>query len=304
MTDGTAPEKVAPQAFYRELGPGRYESSPATAGPWNPKTQHGGPPSALIGRALERHAPRPGLRIGRITLELLRPVPVADLRVDVRTVHSGRRTELLEGEITADEERVLLARAWRMVASPADTPSLPRAPGLPPLPGPQPPPPMANAHLDGYVSAMEWRFEHGQGFDATGPGVAWARQRIPLLHGTADTPLTRALTLADSTWAVAFELDHSQRLVINTDVTLVLHRDPAGEWLCVRAATAASPAGSGLALGQLSDQEGDCGRILQNLLVTERCAGRSGRNVAAGKLKPANRPPRRAVRTPLAAQSR
>lgn len=258
------------EAFYRELGPGFYESSPATAGPWSPKTQHGGPPSALIGRALERHAPRPGLRIARITLELLRPVPVADLRVEVRSVQSGRRAELLEGEIIADGRPVLLARAWRTMASPGDVPPLRPTPGPPPLPGPQPPAPMADAHLDGYVSAMEWRFEHEQGFDAVGPDVVWARQRIPLVAGEADTPLTRALTLADSTWAVAFELDHRRRLVINTDVTLVMHRDPAGEWLCVRAATAASPGGSGLALGQLSDRDGDCGRILENLLVAER----------------------------------
>jgi hypothetical protein len=129
---------------------------------------------------------------------------------------------------------------------------------------------MAGAHLDGYISAMEWRFEPGAGFDSRGPGTVWARQRIPLVKGEADTPLTRALTLADSNWAVAFELDYTDRFIINTDVTLALHRDPAGEWLCVRAATAASPDGAGLAQGQLDDVEGDCGRILQTLLIADR----------------------------------
>lgn len=92
----------------------------------------------------------------------------------------------------------------------------------------------------------------------------------PAGGGEEDTALTRALTLADSNWAVGFELDHQRRLVINTDVTLALHREPVGEWFCVRSATAASPGGSGLALGQLDDSAGDCGRILQTLLVTER----------------------------------
>ncbi|MEW2512876.1 thioesterase family protein [Streptomyces sp. NPDC046870] len=268
MTNHPAP--ALPDAFYHDLGRGRFESSTATAGPWSPKWQHGGPPSALLGRAMEEHEPREGFHIARVTVELPRPVPVADLRVSVRTVHAGRRVELLEGEISSDAGPVMLARAWRVAASPADTPALRPHPPAPALPGAQTPHTMAGAHLDGYIAAMEWRFEAGGGFDVPGPGVAWARQRIPLVAGAADTALTRALTLADSSWAVAFELDHHRRLVINTDVTLALHRPPAGAWLCVRSATAASPGGSGLAVGQLYDESGECGQVTQTLLVNER----------------------------------
>ncbi|MBY8883158.1 thioesterase family protein, partial [Streptomyces sp. PLK6-54] len=123
---------------------------------------------------------------------------------------------------------------------------------------------------DGYIAAMEWRFAQGSGFDTPGPGVAWARQRIPLVAGEEDSPLTRALTLADSNWAIASELDFVRRLVINTDITVALHRDPVGEWLCLTSATAASPGGSGLASGRLDDRLGDCGRVVQTLLVAER----------------------------------
>ncbi|CAM5296146.1 thioesterase family protein [Streptomyces xanthochromogenes] len=270
------PESASPArpgSFYRELADGYFESTPATAGPWSPKTQHAGPPSALVGRAMERHPGRPGSRIARVTVELLRPVPVADLRVEVRAVRTGARVELLEGELTADGEPVLLARAWRMVASPDDTPSLRHGPAAPPLPGPRPLGSMTGAYLGGYVSAMEWRFEDGRSFDSPGPGTVWARQRVPLVAGERDTALTRALTLADSSWAVAFELDHREGLVINTDVTLALHRDPVGEWLCLRSETASSPAGSGLATGLMYDGSGDCGRVVQTLLVTERRDG-------------------------------
>jgi hypothetical protein len=259
-----------PEAFYRDLGGGRYASAPATAGPWSPETQHGGPPSALIGRAMERCGATPGLRFARVTIEIPRPIPVAELEVRVRALRSGGRTELIEGEITSGGRQVLLARAWRLVASPADTPALRHVPAPPPVPGPQPPHEMAGAYLDGYLSAMEWRFPPGEDFETPGPGTLWARQRIPLVAGEADTPLTRALTLADTNWAVGFELDHFRRLVINTDVTVALHRDPVGDWLCLRTATAASPGGSGLAYGQLDDEAGDCGRVLQTLLVAER----------------------------------
>lgn len=103
------------ESFYRPLGDGRYASGPSTAGPWSPKAQHGGPPSALMGRAFEQHEAREGFRIARITLELPRPVPVGDLRAEVRTLRSGGRTELLEGELTSDGRSVLMARAWRVV---------------------------------------------------------------------------------------------------------------------------------------------------------------------------------------------
>ncbi|WUH95212.1 thioesterase family protein [Streptomyces sp. NBC_00433] len=264
------------EAFYRSLGGGRYESGPATAGPWSSEAQHAGPPSALVGRVMERHGARPGTRIARVTIDLPRPVPVGDLHVEVETIRAGGRTELLEGRITSGGRTVLLARAWRLVAAPDHTPALSPLAPVPPLPGPQPPQAMAGAHLDGYVSAMEWRFPPGApgaaepGFDTPGPGTAWARQRIPLVAGEEDTPLTRALTLADSSWAVGFELDHRGDLVINTDVTLVLHRDPVGEWMCLRSATAAAAGGSGLAQGELHDPAGECGRILQTLLIAAR----------------------------------
>ncbi|WP_327292675.1 thioesterase family protein [Streptomyces sp. NBC_01198] len=267
---------MSSEAFYRSLGGGRYASTPATAGPWSAGTQHAGPPSALVGRVMEGHRPRPGMRIARLTVDLPRPVPVGDLDVEVTTIRSGGRSELLEGRITSGGRTVLLARAWRLVAAPDDTPALSPLPPVPPLPGPQPPQTMAGAYLDGYVSAMEWRFPPGApgaaepGFDTPGPGTAWARQRVPLVAGEPDTPLTRALALADSSWAVGFELDHHRGLVINTDVTLVLHRDPVGEWLCLRSATAAAPGGAGLAHGELHDATGECGRILQTLLVAER----------------------------------
>jgi hypothetical protein len=256
-------------SFYRDLGDGLFASTHSTAGPWSPQLQHAGPPSALLGRAFERHQPREGMRVARVTLEIPRPVPVADLEVRVRTLHSGRSAEILEGELVADGRPVMLARAWRLAAAPADTPSLSPAPAAPPLPGPQPFEPLKGAYADGYVSAMEWRNAEG-GFNVPGPGTVWGRQRIPLVADEPDTPLTRALTIADSNWAVAFELDHVARLVINTDVTLALPRDPVGPWLCLRAATTAAPTGSGLASGELHDTTGECGRILQTLIVAER----------------------------------
>ena len=68
-------------AFYLQDGPDRVLSQPSTAGPWGPDSQHGGPPAALLGRAIEGLVPDGSRTVGRVTIELLGPVPVGPLRV-------------------------------------------------------------------------------------------------------------------------------------------------------------------------------------------------------------------------------
>lgn len=124
-------------------------------------------------------------------------------------------------------------------------------------------------HKDGYLSAMEWRPVEGS-FAEPGPAVTWARARVPLVAGEDDTPLVRALVLSDSASGVGSEIDLAKWLVINTDLTVALHRDPVGEWLCMGAAIHASPQGGALCEATLADPSGEFGRVLQTLLVDER----------------------------------
>ena len=71
-------------AAYVELSEGLFPPSPLTVGPWNPEHQHAGPPSALICRAVERAAARDGLtHLGRLTVNLLRPAPVGECRIEI-----------------------------------------------------------------------------------------------------------------------------------------------------------------------------------------------------------------------------
>ena len=62
--------------FYLSDGPDRFLSQSATAGPWGPGSQHGGPPAALLTRAVERLVEGRDLLLGRLTVDLLGPVPV------------------------------------------------------------------------------------------------------------------------------------------------------------------------------------------------------------------------------------
>ena len=69
---------------------------PHTTGPWDARAQHGGPPSALLGRAIQQCGPRDDMIIARFTCEILRPIPVGEIRVQARLARPGRSVELLE----------------------------------------------------------------------------------------------------------------------------------------------------------------------------------------------------------------
>ena len=103
------------QPFYVPDGPATFASTPSTAGPWGPDSQHGGPPAALLTRAVER-LDRDGAErvVGRFTMELLGPVPVGPLRVEASVVRPGRTVEMCEA--TAYDVRrdrpVARATAW------------------------------------------------------------------------------------------------------------------------------------------------------------------------------------------------
>ena len=59
-------------------------------------------------------------------------------------------------------------------------------------------------------------------------------------------------------------------MFINPELSVHLHREPAGEWVCVDAVTTVSDGGAGLATTRLSDLSGPVGVGAQALLVVPR----------------------------------
>ena len=258
-----------PEAFYVPHGE-RFTSTELTRGPWDPGQQHAGPPAALLARSLERCEPRGEARIARITCEILRPVPITPLTAAAEVVRGGRSVELLEGELRDERGPVLRARAWRLrtqaldLRAPADAPA--------PLPGPA-----HGADLGffptgqdvGYHTAMESRFLRGA-FTEPGPATVWMRMRQPLVAGEEPSPLQRVLTAADSGNGVSATLDWRVWTFVNVDLTVALHRPPAGEWVALDAVTLPQPDGTGLADATLHDEAGAIGRGLQTVLFSRR----------------------------------
>jgi hypothetical protein len=257
-------------AFYEQLDDDRYRATHHTAGPWDARAQHGGPPTALLAHALEHGTPvRPELRLARVTVELMRPAPVADLTTTARVLRSGRRTELLEAELLAEGVPVLRMTASRVAASDGAVPAVPGNSKPPPLPPPGDQIRWPGAHLDGYLSATEWRPASGSPAEP-GPAVVWIRPRIPLVAGHAMSAAERALLVADSGSGVSGALDVREWTYLNSDITVLLHRHPVGEWVCLDSATVIDGDGIGCSHTRLSDETGGLGHALATLVVAPR----------------------------------
>jgi hypothetical protein len=256
-------------AFFDALGPGRFQATELTRGPWDPGLQHAGPPAALLGRAVEGHGDRAGLRVARISFEIARPLPIAELTVATRVLRGGRSVELVEAVLRSGDTELMRATALRIrtadLGLPAELAPGPRLPG--PLAG-RVEPFFPTGQEVGYHTAMEFRFVAGS-FLEHGPATVWMRMRHPLVPGEPPSPLCRVLIAADSGNGVSAALDFRTWRFINPDLTVYLLRHPAGEWVALEAATTAAD-GIGLADTTLHDEHGPIGRSAQALFVDRR----------------------------------
>src|SRR6476660_9241828 len=100
-------------AFYeRGGGEGRYVATELTRGPWDPGSQHAGPPSALLGREIERVDEAGEFQVGRVVFEILRPVPIGELRVASRVIRPGKKVQLVEASLSNEAGELMRATAW------------------------------------------------------------------------------------------------------------------------------------------------------------------------------------------------
>jgi hypothetical protein len=263
----TAPWAYSPRDSHA------FEATAFTIGPWSPEHQHAGPPSALVCRAIERAAAAEGLtHIGRLTGNLLRPIPVGEMRVEVHGDYVGRNAGHYSARLLAAGKEV--ARYTALVQREDSVPVPPGTPGHPLPAAPRAPADCEPARMPfatsaaGYGNLVENRLVAGEFFH--GPCTAWFRLRHPLVAGEAVSPYQRVIVAADSGNGISAALPFKTHVFVNSDLTVNLLRRPRGEWVCLEARTALGGNGCGLTESALYDEDGLIGRATQSLAVRAR----------------------------------
>jgi hypothetical protein len=242
-------------------------------GPWDPDSQHGGGPAALLVRAIERLEAQAPMLLARLTIEFLGAVPLVPLEIRAEVVRPGRRLQVIEASVLADGREACRARAVRLrrEAVPVPDGAMPAA-GVPAPEGvegfhiPLPP----HGQDEGFArTAMELRFTDGS-FVEPGPATAWFGLRRPLVEGEQPTATQRLAAAADFGNGIGAELAFATHVFVNTDLTIHLSREPVGEWFAVQARTEHGAEGTALAWSRLHDERGPVGLAAQSLYVAAR----------------------------------
>jgi hypothetical protein len=263
-----------PAALFTPIDDGLVLPTELARGPWSELALHGGPVAALLagaGEAAGRQASAVPMQPARLTVELLRPIPVAPMAVQATAVRSGRKVQWIEASCTT-AEGVPLAAA-RMVLVRTEPVAVPMEhqprPSMPPPPddGSVPQGSLAPAEYPAFHNeGVEHRFVAGR-FDRIGPATDWIRLRLPVLPGEEPTPLQRVAAAADFGNGVSAPARFDELRFLNADLTIHLHRLPAGEWVCLDSIMWLSHDGVAQAESALYDEHGPIGRSLQTLLL-------------------------------------
>ncbi len=260
------------EPLFEQRG-GRFIPSVHTRGPWDPESQHGGAPAALLSRAIEQVEPGADMVLARITYDFLGPVPLAPLTATAEIVRAGRRYQLVEAQLETQAGPVARARAVRLRRGDVVLPVVALAPDGVSLPGPETArhtPFEADTGDEGFGrTGMEIRWVQGS-YAEPGPAQAWFRFARPLVDDEHPSPIQRAAAAADFGNGISRVLAFADHLFVNTDLTMHLHREPTGEWVLLNSVTVAEPAGVGMARSGLYDNIGPIGLAVQTLYLEKR----------------------------------
>jgi hypothetical protein len=227
----------------------------------------------MVCRAIESVARQHGLtHFGRLTANLLRPLPIAELEIEVTTDYSGRNAAHYSARLWGGGKELALFTALvqreNELALPDDLDGhpLPQAPKSPAESAIQRMP--FGRRLPGYGDLVENRIASGRFFRSR--CAAWFRLQRPLVEDEDPSGYQRVAVAADSGNGISAVLDFERYVFVNSDLTINLLRRPLGQWICVDARTLLASNGCGLAESQLFDETGLIGRATQSLSVRAR----------------------------------
>jgi hypothetical protein len=231
--------------------------------PWDRNALSGMAVAGLLAHLAEQApAPVPMLP-AHLTIDILRPVPYAPLRTRTVVAREGRRMQLVESHLLADDEPVARARVLRIREAPSPSVDAPLPYPAPEDAGRQPYFPPDH----GMLRILETRLVPGVTVGPTKGGVIWARYEAELAPGLPITGVVMAAMLSDFGNGLSRLVDRREWSFANLDISVHLVRRPVGEWMLVAADGLLQGLGVGLSNMMLADRQGEVGRAHQSLFI-------------------------------------
>lgn len=257
-------------ALFRIEGD-RVFPSDLTQGPWHPEHQHGGAVSGLLARCVEACPSPVPMRTARMSIDLMRAVPIRPLEIRSRVVRAGRRIQVVDVSLEEGGTEVARVSALRIRVADRTGPSTADEIAFPyPRLNSRPGEGIGFAgrgigHVPGFIRAVEYeRASDPQPGEAT---VAWTRLRCRVVEGETPSPQVRLATLADFTSGTGSTLDYTRWACINADLSIHFEREPESEWIAIQAQTVLGRDGAGQSIAVLYDLVGPVARSQTSLLV-------------------------------------
>jgi hypothetical protein len=240
------------------------------AGPWDPGMQHGSAPSSLIARAAERYIGDEDFLVSRLTIDLMRPVPIAPMDLRITPIREGRQIKVLDIRIVQGGKETVCASVLAVRKQKVDTPALSQPPALElPYADDIPEETGVFSGTSPFVNGLWVRQAKGS-FLEPGPAAVWYRFVRPMMEGEEISPLMRAVASGDFCNGQSSALDFTKWTFVNADLTIDLIRYPEGEWVLLDAESWLDEEGGCLAMGKLADKSGYFGTARQHLVVRSR----------------------------------
>ncbi len=254
--------------YFERVGRASFAPTEHVGGAWTADEQHVAPVLGLLAHLVEtdRDARRgDGLRVVRLSYDILGTIPMEPVEIDVRVLRPGRSVELVEAVAAHGGRGAVALRAWLM--RPGETAPL-RGSALASVPGPGLTPAWnpTGDWQGGFIASVEVRREQ------TRPGRArfWVRTPHALLGDEPVSPLARTAGLLDIANGMTPRVRPDEVAFPNLDLTAHLFRQPSGGWTGCDTTVSLGPAGVGLTSSTLHDGEGPLGTSSQILTVRPR----------------------------------
>jgi hypothetical protein len=247
---------TTPDPFFRRDGE-LFQPTQSARGPWDPTSLHGRVAAGLLAHRIEQEFRDPDFLPARFTIDMYRlPKITTPAAVTLTPIREGNRVKVIDAEYLVDG--VSMARAICLFLRKSENPegevwSPPNWDA--PLPQDIEPPADNRGGMGGMWNTRPIR----GGFGATGAHKRiWMNDFRECVEGEPMTPFVRAALAADFASPFANSGDKGLNY-INADITLYLHRLPAGEWVGFETMNHQATAGVSIAECWLYDEQGPIG---------------------------------------------